>query len=733
MGSGQAETYEQKHHTSTIPTTGAAAASVSPQTDAVYNAMINELKDKKIYITPTFYQLPYSAPSVDILYAGLKWPTGLGVTNTPGLTLKADLDQFESVNVPKYIGEESQGVSELQAYLTQIYDTCSSVGRQPMVVLAGYSQGAMVVHNVLNIIAANNETSLSAMIKGAVLIADPERMPDSDVVNFGTAAWNDYGLCHLLDNANLGSCVPPGKTTDLASSFSSIAYQLCDKGDVVCDVSSILSSNSLTHPSDIWQKLKQGGKVIHTTHYMGGEATTAGRRVAQALFDDGLSSTSPTPTPTATPTPTPSSSTSAPSSSIGSWAATEAPLPSGADGLILSGMAHVTCASASFCVAVGDYKVSALQYEGLIDMYNGSSWSTQTAPLPSQATDAGSADSQLGSVACTSATSCIAVGTYSVINQNVAGALIETLNDGTWTATTAPAPAGGSGEALGSISCASASFCVAVGQYSDSSDENVGLIETLNDGSWTVLEAPAPAGGSSEALLSVSCGAVGFCAAVNEFNAAIDTLSDGTWTATNAPLPATGVQSESLSSVACPSSESCVAVGSYRTGGQSQGLLEDLADGAWAVTQAPLPSDANSTDNASLNSVTCSSAKSCQAVGIYNEPVDPDWGEGVIDTLDNGSWTAAASENSADFNAASCAGTNCAAAGYYAAETGGLIDTASNGGWTPTEPSLPTNASTTNSPEANLTSVSCDTSGFCAAVGWYDDSTGTQQGLIETN
>jgi hypothetical protein len=39
-----------------------------------------------------------------------------------------------------------------------------------------------------------------------------------------------------------------------------------------------------------------------------------------------------------------------------------------------------------------------------------------------------------------------------------------------------------------------------VGQYRDSSDENVGLIETPNDSSWTVLEAPAPAGGSSEAV-----------------------------------------------------------------------------------------------------------------------------------------------------------------------------------------------------------------------------------------
>jgi hypothetical protein len=66
--------------------------------------------------------------------------------------------------------------------------------------------------------------------------------------------------------------------------------------------------------------------------------------------------------------------------------------------------------------------------------------------------------------------------------------------------------------------------------------------------------------------------------------------------------------------------------------------------------------------------------------------------------------------------------------GYYGPNAGGLIDTESGGAWTATAAPRPSNAGAS----VDLDSVSCTESGFCAAVGWYTDSAGHGEGLLET-
>ena len=722
----------------------------SPETNTVLQGILQAFKAAGVTVPPidvdqlggpkTIPNL-YQAPSVDVLKSGLSWNP---------LKWNADLNRIFLVNMPEYLGAEQNGEAELYALLTATYQKCQPTGQEPAVVLAGYSQGAMLVHNVLNLLAAEGQTGPAALVKGAVLIADPERVPFSDVVNLGTAPASDYGICRRAEVLDASCILGKGPTPDVANDFAPTTVAVCDNGDIICDTSAdfvtpdvaavnVTADIVTTVKTDI-KDIKHGIWVHTNCHsYCSSEVITAGRWIGRKLIDGLGAAPAPTSSPTPTPTPTPSPS----ATSTGTWTAVEAALPSGAEGLTLNGMDHVACVSASFCVAVGDYKVSELQYEGVIDTFNGSSWSTMTAPLPPQVTDTAAADSTLGSVACTSATSCIAVGSYSVLNQNDAGALIETLDNGTWTATTAPAPADDYGnEGLSSISCASASFCVAVGSYSDSSTEIVGLIETLDNGTWTESEAPAPAGGSSASLDSVSCGAVGFCAAVNDSNAAIDTLDNGTWTATNAPLPANANntpppgQGVNINSVACASAGSCVAVGIYSSDQDSeQGVFEDLSNGTWTATEAPLPADADSSENARFDTVTCISAQSCLALGGYNDTTN--YYDGVIDTLSDGTWTAMAAptpinDNAAmDLSSAACAAGTCVFVGYYGGGAGGLIDTNSAGTWTTAEAPLPKNAGSQNLGE--LTSVSCATAGFCVAIGDYQDSTGTSEGLIETN
>jgi hypothetical protein len=69
-------------------------------------------------------------------------------------------------------------------------------------------------------------------------------------------------------------------------------------------------------------------------------------------------------------------------------------------------LAAVTCTSASACTAVGTYTASSGKGVTLAERWNGKSWKIQSSPNL-----AGALLSQLVGVACTSATSCTAVGT----------------------------------------------------------------------------------------------------------------------------------------------------------------------------------------------------------------------------------------------------------------------------------------------------------------------------------
>ena len=687
MGSGQASKYAK---TSDIPTTGPAAEALSPQTDAVYRDMTQQLNDQGITTAPTFYQLPYAAPSIDMLQSGVTMPSGgSGVTALARdeQVLKADWNRVVNTNLVNYIAGELQGESELYTYLTQVYDNCHAAGRQPMVVLTGYSQGAMVVHNVLNTLAGGHDASLSALIKGAVLIADPERMPNSDVANFGTAPLGDYGLCHAVDLVLAGvttlaggtrpSCVAPDKTTDVASQFSSVDYQICDSGDLVCDTSGLFKLNSHGAPpipanlgelkqevNDFKQEWKTG-KQVHSDHYTGDEARTAGRRVARNLVLDGLGTQ---PSPPASPSPSVSPS----SGSTGPWTAAQAPLPAGG----LSGnVTGVSCPSASECFAVGVYTYGTAGNEqggGLLLTGSQGSWTAAQAPVPGNAV-LPEPVINLGGVSCPTVSWCVAVGEYSAAGSGASSSgqvlgLLLTYSGGTWTAAQAPLPAeaaGTSAVTMTGVSCASVSSCVAVGYYSGISDapETAGLLLTDSGGTWTAATAPVPADALTAPstaedaipgaeLTGVSCVSASSCVAVGGYvntsgyyGGTVLTDAAGTWTVTAAPVPADakpaspGTNSgENLNGVSCPSASRCVAAGFYLPSGQGdQGLLLTDSGGTWTAAQAP--PIAGQKNGALLQGVSCSSADDCLAVGWFED--SDTLMEGDLLTDAGGSWTAA--------------------------------------------------------------------------------------------
>jgi hypothetical protein len=133
------------------------------------------------------------------------------------------------------------------------------------------------------------------------------------------------------------------------------------------------------------------------------------------------------------------------------------------------------------------------------------------------------------------------------------------------------------------MACASASYCFAVGSYTDNaSGYGDGLLLTWAGSSWSVTQAPLPADAST-------------------------------------------TQAAGLGGISCPSSVFCVAVGGYTAAGSGytstwgQGLLLTWSNGSWEAASAPLPENAASppNGNAQVDAVSCVTSLSCTAGGFY--------------------------------------------------------------------------------------------------------------------
>lgn len=152
--------------------------------------------------------------------------------------------------------------------------------------------------------------------------------------------------------------------------------------------------------------------------------------------------------------------------------------------------------------------------------------------------------------------------------------------------------------------------------------------------------------------------------------------------ATTAPVPADAVLDFSwLTSVDCPTTGECVAVGRYtRPGGQAPFAVH-LADGTWTPTRIP------SQGAASVGDVACTSPTQCLAVG--SEVVDG-VSKPFITVWDGASWDQAAwnmpeeAQYSAEMSV-DCGIDECAVAGIYiddAEQRGWLLATYAGGVWT---------------------------------------------------
>ncbi len=320
-----------------------------------------------------------------------------------------------------------------------------------------------------------------------------------------------------------------------------------------------------------------------------------------------------------------------------SWSAQSISAPAGQTFVTLSGL---SCASVSFCEATGNSPPFA-------EMWDGTSWNPQTMP------------SSVGPVSCTSADFCVAVGS---------GGAGAAWNGSSWTAQSLPSPSDSTFANLRAVSCSSAGACEAVGSYSTSTGANLSLGEAWDGTSWAVQPTPNPAGVSFTSLDAVSCAAAGSCEAGGDFEqspqgsslqALAEAWNGSAWTLQNAAAPP-GATSNALSDVSCVTGDFCEAVGEARDASGNLITLAETGNGtSWKVQPTPSPAQADSGVRAYLRGVSCVSAKFCEAVGFSAAGPGPGaW------TWNGTSWTAQSVPGSSFLQSVSCTSADfCLAAG----------------------------------------------------------------------
>ena len=366
--------------------------------------------------------------------------------------------------------------------------------------------------------------------------------------------------------------------------------------------------------------------------------------------------------------------------------------------------------------------------------------------------------------------------------------LVQIWDGSTWTTQSVPAPAGATDTALLSVSCTSSSFCVAVGAAftGDSSSDTLPFAIMWNGLSWSMAAGlNAPSGFNDTELAGVSCTGPAWCMAVgfatNTSTSVNETLAEqwdgATWSSSSsASAPGTGA--EALLAVSCTGPSNCMAVGASSPNGQPFALphtdpsgsgsgsgttplgfgvpglqtsgsvnahdvphsppldIEVLAEQwngtSWTVSPAAAPAGATDPE---FDGVSCAGIGFCMATGFANlsssiSSFSEEWS--------NGTWSEVSVPSAGGelVEGVSCISpTSCTLAGEtginsQANDTGATYVSGSwNGnGWTLTPVTAPAGATA-----AAWTGVSCLTGGYCVVVGGLATGPTSNETVVPSN
>jgi hypothetical protein len=308
-----------------------------------------------------------------------------------------------------------------------------------------------------------------------------------------------------------------------------------------------------------------------------------------------------------------------------------------------------------------------------------------------------------------------------------------------------------------SVSCASAGNCAAGGDYRNRHRHLQGFVVSETNGRWgRAIEVPGlralNKGGAR--VTSVSCASVGNCAAGGSYEddrsgdrqGFVVSERHGRW-GQAIEVPGLGALNKGggadVISLSCASAGSCAAGGDYFRSAFFHGFVVVERGGVWGrAMEVPGLGVLNKGD-AEVTSVSCAPAGSCAAGGDYTDGGGNTLG--FVVGQRHGRWGTAmevpglAALNKGDLGfplgvtSVSCASTGtCAAVGDYTdggLNQQGFVASERHGRWGQAI-EVPGLGALNKGGEAEVYSVSCASAGNCAAVGDYTGGNGGQQGFV---
>jgi hypothetical protein len=259
-----------------------------------------------------------------------------------------------------------------------------------------------------------------------------------------------------------------------------------------------------------------------------------------------------------------------------------------------------------------------LEFETLIEHWNGSSWSIVPSPNPL-------AENILSDLTALGPHDVWAVGhTEEDIG---AGTLVEHWNGVNWSVVPSPKP--GTGGILGGVDAVSASDIWSTGSYYDEQDDLwETLVEHWNGASWSVVPSPSP-GTYTNALGGVAVVSANDVWTVGSYSSGAGVLTlaehwDGQrWEVIPTPNVATGYgTTNSLGSVVARATDDVWAAGMFQNeqtdNHQSRTLLMHWDGASWSIVPSPSPGK-----SAALADIAFGPSGEAWGVGIYSEyPID---------------------------------------------------------------------------------------------------------------
>jgi len=286
----------------------------------------------------------------------------------------------------------------------------------------------------------------------------------------------------------------------------------------------------------------------------------------------------------------------------GVWTSYVPPVPSGLNPVgcptqigevCLVSPRSLACPANGFCIAASgliDPGIGAV-----IETFSNGSWNAVNAPLPpnGRVDTYGMSDALLGATACPTSSQCQLVGEYEDLDGTFEP-FTDAFVDGSVIPTELPVPSDaagsfGAGGFLSQVACSDASDCVAGGLYQSSDAGAQSLIESLSGGTWTANKVQLPSNAAANQTMNdsgiggIACANARYCVVTAGYETVggepatlIDTLSHGNASTIEAPMPvnSVGYGGDVLPSISCPTSDSCVGVGTYSDGSNDFGLIE---------------------------------------------------------------------------------------------------------------------------------------------------------------